>query len=236
MNRTRTTTQEVNGVRFTRQVNADISHYGYGGEPVYYAPAPARTTTADITFSKLSDGSWGIKGVSLIEGATVTVTKKDGTTSEVIVGKIAVDGSGQVITDREGRVTASIARAPRVTTQVVAEVTVETTIAAVPDGRYAVYNDDQSVNDIAFYKVENVTEGKWDGFTFVKQIVGPDEQRLSQKQGKAILAKITAFGLREASQLFGHSTRKCGVCNINLTNKDSREYGIGPDCRAKYGW
>jgi hypothetical protein len=107
---------------------------------------------------------------------------------------------------------------------------------AVPDGRYAVHNDDQSVNDIAFYEVENVTEGKWAGWTFVRQIVGPDERKLSQKQGRAILAKVTALGLRESLQLFGQNTEKCGVCNRNLTNKESREYGIGPDCRAKHGY
>jgi len=109
-------------------------------------------------------------------------------------------------------------------------------VAEVPDGRYAVHNDDQSVNDIAFYKVENVTEGRWAGWTFVKQIVGPNEQNLSKGQARRILAKITAMGLRESSQLFGRSTEKCGVCNTNLTNQESREYGIGPNCRAKLGW
>lgn len=107
-------------------------------------------------------------------------------------------------------------------------------VAEVPNGRYAVHNDDQSVNDIAFYKVENVTEGKWAGFTFVKQIVGPDEQNLSRGQARRVLAKISALGVREASQLFGRSTQKCGVCHTNLTNKESREYGIGPKCREKF--
>ena len=223
----RSVTREVNGVRFTSTVDADIVGYGYGGEPIYRQPAPART--AAITWAKLDDGSWGIKGTGLVSGATVTVTKKTGETSEVVVGKVSEGKDG-------GDDLATIVRTPRITAEVVAEVTVPATPAAVvPDGRYAVYNDDQSVNDIAFYKVDNVTEGKWEGFTFVKQIVGPDEQKLSQKQGKAILAKIVAMGLREASQLFGQSTQKCGVCNTNLTNKISREYGIGPDCRAKYG-
>lgn len=113
---------------------------------------------------------------------------------------------------------------------------VQQATATVPDGHYAVYNDDQSVNDIAFYKVDNVTEGKWEGFTFVRQIVGPDERKLGQKQGRAILAKIAALGVAESFRLYGQSTEKCGVCNRNLTNKESREYGIGPDCRAKYGY
>lgn len=219
----RTVTQEINGVRHTRQVDADISHYGYGGEPVYYAPAPRRDP-AEVNWARLDDGSWGIKGASLTPGDVVTVTKRSGETSEVTVGEV-------VKTDK-GFDFATVARAPRqVTVEVTAEV--EVPAAPVPDGRYAVYNDDQSVNDIAFYKVDNVATGKWAGFTFVRQIVGPDEQRLSQRQGRAILAKIAAAGVTESFQLYGRSTQVCGVCGTNLTNKESREYGIGPVCREK---
>lgn len=190
------------------------------------------TTTIAIqptTFKKLPDGTWGIQGPDLVPGDVVTVSKANGETKDVVVGEVMpyVTGFGNNV--------ATIAATPRV--MVTAEVTAE--IAAevvVPDGRYAVYNDDQSVNDIAFYKVENVTEGRWAGWTFVKQIVGGDEQKLSQRQGKAITAKIAAFGLCQASELYGKSTQRCGVCNTNLTNKDSRERGIGPVCAANNGW
>jgi hypothetical protein len=106
----------------------------------------------------------------------------------------------------------------------------------VPAGRYAVFNDDQSVNDIAFYKVDRPDTGKWAGYVFVKQIVGPDEQRLSKANTAAVLNKIAAEGADVASARFGHETRKCGVCNTNLTNKASRERGIGPDCAKNMGW
>lgn len=228
----------------TRQRDPNISHYGYGGEPVYFAPdrKPAPRHEDLVSFAKLPDGSWGIRGLGLVSGSTVTVTKRNGETSEVVVGEVTK--ADPYSTDRRTRsaydlATFTHAPRPEVTRVVTAEVEVQAPAAdgvVVPDGRYAVYNDDQSVNDIGFYKVENVTEGNWAGWTFVKQIVGPDERKLSQKQGRRILAKINALGQREASQLFGHNTHKCGVCNTNLTNKESREYGIGPDCRAKYGW
>jgi hypothetical protein len=176
-----------------------------------------------ISWAKLPDGSWGIRGLNLVAGDVVTVTKRTGETSEVTVGEVTPKNA------RSAYDFATVARTPKV----VVEVTVPA--ADVPDGRYAVYNDDQSVNDIAFYLVENVTEGKWDGWTFVRQIVGGDEQKLSQKQGRTILAKIVALGVVESFQLYGRSTEVCGVCNTNLTNKESREYGIGPKCRKKFG-
>lgn len=227
-----------------RHQDPDVAHYGYGGEPVYYVPAPRPAADeVPVSFARLADGSWGIRGIGLVSGTTVTVTKRSGETTEVVVGEVTP--ADPYSTDRRIRSAydlATIARTPRPQREVTVEVTVEVPAAdaadvvTVPDGRYAVYNDDQSVNDIGFYKVENVTTGDWAGWTFVKQVVGPEERKLSQKQGRRILAKINAFGQREASQLFGQNTQKCGVCNTNLTNKESREYGIGPDCRAKHGW
>jgi hypothetical protein len=201
--------------------NFGVEHPDY--VPLADRRRPAfRPDPAVITFARLDDGEWGIKGVVLVGGDVVTVTKKDGTTVERVVG--------EVVKTRDGYDYATIVQVPR-------EVTVEVGVptAQVPDGRYAVHNDDQSVNDIAFYEVENVTEGKWQGWTFVRQIVGGDEQKLSQKQGRTILAKIVALGVVESFQLYGRSTEVCGVCNTNLTNKESREYGIGPKCRKKFG-
>lgn len=41
-----------------------------------------------LTYCKLRDGSWGIKGEGLTEGKTVTVTTKAGVTKQVQVGKV----------------------------------------------------------------------------------------------------------------------------------------------------
>lgn len=47
-----------------------------------------------ITFSKLKDGSWGLRGPGLKAGATVTVEKKGGQTVRKTVGKILWTGDG----------------------------------------------------------------------------------------------------------------------------------------------
>ena len=66
-----------------------------------------QTTTATATFKKLNDGTWGIQGPDLRPGDVVTVTKRDGQTSQVIVGEVMpyVTGFGNNV--------ATIARAPR---------------------------------------------------------------------------------------------------------------------------
>ena len=48
------------------------------------------------TYAKLKDGSWGIRGSGLTPGASVTVTKRDGSTKTETVGAVlwtAPDGS-----------------------------------------------------------------------------------------------------------------------------------------------
>jgi hypothetical protein len=106
----------------------------------------------------------------------------------------------------------------------------------VPAGRYAVYNDDQSVNDLAFYKVDRPTEGRWAGRVFVKLIAGDDEQRLSWATTKSVLAKIAAAGAEAASARYGHEIGECGICGRQLTNDESRARGIGPRCAEKMAW
>lgn len=50
-------------------------------------------------FTKLPDGSWGIlvSGEMTMEGARVTVTKKDGTTTDVTLGKCLGEKFGGVV-------------------------------------------------------------------------------------------------------------------------------------------
>jgi len=48
------------------------------------------TTT---TWTKLRDGSWGLRGEGLVPGSRVTVTRKDGTTSTVTVGDVVWVGN-----------------------------------------------------------------------------------------------------------------------------------------------
>jgi len=47
-----------------------------------------------VTWIKLNDGTWGIRGDGLSPGQTVTVTKRDGTSSRVVVGSIVSTENG----------------------------------------------------------------------------------------------------------------------------------------------
>jgi len=53
---------------------------------------PTTQPTNSITWTKLRDDSWGIRGAGLIEGETVTVTKRSGQTKSVMVGEIVWTG------------------------------------------------------------------------------------------------------------------------------------------------
>lgn len=44
------------------------------------------------TYSKLRDGSWGLRGVGLTAGETVTVTRRDGQTKTETVGRVLWTG------------------------------------------------------------------------------------------------------------------------------------------------
>lgn len=55
--------------------------------------------TATITWTKLRSGAWGIKGAAdaITEGATVTVTRKDGTEKAATVAKVVwTDGQAAI--------------------------------------------------------------------------------------------------------------------------------------------
>ena len=55
------------------------------------------TTVAPVHFTKVGS-DWGLKGAGLVEGETVTVTKKDGSTSDVVVGVIVNGSNGEIAT------------------------------------------------------------------------------------------------------------------------------------------
>lgn len=41
-----------------------------------------------ITYTKLRDGNWGLRGEGLTEGSRVTVSKRDGSSKQETVGKV----------------------------------------------------------------------------------------------------------------------------------------------------
>jgi len=51
-------------------------------------------TQTKITYTKLRDGSWGLRGPSLTAGVTVAVSKKDGSQKHETVGRVIWQGDG----------------------------------------------------------------------------------------------------------------------------------------------
>jgi len=103
----------------------------------------------------------------------------------------------------------------------------------VPQGHYAVPSLTGN-NDLDFVRVDRPTEGRWEGYTFVKRIIGghPDVA-IRGKQAQDLLAAIAEFGVKRAAETYAHEFGRCYVCNRTLTDETSRALGIGPDCRAR---
>jgi len=55
-----------------------------------------RTPSTAVTYSRLRSGEWGVRGPAshLAAGSRVTVGRKDGSTSEVVIGRILWTGDG----------------------------------------------------------------------------------------------------------------------------------------------
>ncbi len=101
-------------------------------------------------------------------------------------------------------------------------------------------------NDLDFWKVEKPETGKWDGYVFVKRVIGGHDdaniprgskkkvksQRIERVTQMAALQAIFDYGPDKAHELFGTELKYCRVCGIHLTDELSRELGIGPVCRA----
>lgn len=111
----------------------------------------------------------------------------------------------------------------------------------VPAGttRHAVVNAEGTLTFIRIDKVVD-PENKWNGWVFVKHILGPQEIRLgAQKpngeyrgQWESLLRQIDQSPI-DTLKAYGREIGACGVCGLRLTDELSRELGIGPICRGK---
>lgn len=100
----------------------------------------------------------------------------------------------------------------------------------VASGHYALVTD----GVVKFYEVNNVTEGKWAGYTFVNAQASDDLHKVGREASARILAEI-AQNPEAAMKLYGIELGKCGHCGRTLTS-DWRKVGIGPVCNKKMGW
>lgn len=109
-------------------------------------------------------------------------------------------------------------------------------LAAIPPGRYALPGAD---GDWDFLQVDKPTEGRWKGYVFIKRLIGaPGDYRkvnVDPATRGSLLNRIAADP-KAAMVAYGRQTSVCGRCSSPLTDKTSREIGIGPVCRTKDGW
>lgn len=106
----------------------------------------------------------------------------------------------------------------------------------IPDGKYALPAED---GHFVFYQIDNPTEGKWAGYTFVSQLVGSvgrwSEQRLSRQVSDSVKARIAA-NVEEAARMFGIKAKACSYCSSPLSNIQSRAAGYGETCAHNHGF
>jgi hypothetical protein len=114
----------------------------------------------------------------------------------------------------------------------------------VPAGYYATPSITGN-NDLDFWHVQRLTEGKWAGYTFVRRVLGghqdqnlPRDSKKKVKSKKiarvtqtAALEAIVKFGIEKSHLLFGTELKFCRECGIHLTDEVSRNEGIGPVCK-----
>lgn len=111
-------------------------------------------------------------------------------------------------------------------------------LSVLPKGshHYAVTNAD---GNTTFLQIDNIDEGNWEGWVFVKQIIGGgNEQRLGKQRPDSTydgqwpsLIKLTLDNPSESMARYGRELGHCGWCGKTLTDATSRSIGIGPVCR-----
>ncbi len=110
-------------------------------------------------------------------------------------------------------------------------------LSHVPSGLYAVPGGDTRLK----VQIDNVREGKWDGWVFVKDaaVYGEGRRYGSQKPGQYYKGQITdvlrtiAADPMAAAAAYGQLTGTCGRCGRPLEDEGSVARGIGPVCTTK---
>lgn len=111
-------------------------------------------------------------------------------------------------------------------------------LSHVPSGRYAA-SDDNGVT--RFFKIDNVEDGKWAKWVFVKIMASATEYRQGAQKPNQVYNGKSLHALTEiatdpkaASIRYGQELGVCGVCGRTLTDPASISKGIGPICEGRF--
>lgn len=98
----------------------------------------------------------------------------------------------------------------------------------VAAGRYAVEVDGK----LRFFHVNRPDNGRWKGFVFLNEQAGSDLFPIRHPEPRKRILNIIAKDEDSLSR-YGQELGICGMCGRELTDAESRYYGIGPVCRSK---
>lgn len=104
----------------------------------------------------------------------------------------------------------------------------------IPDGRYALAGRDGIVR---FYSVKAGTK-RWEGYTFVKGLIGSPgswtEIKLSRAERETVTAEIGRDWMA-ALKLYADKFECCGFCDSPLSDLRSRAARYGEKCAGNHG-
>jgi hypothetical protein len=102
----------------------------------------------------------------------------------------------------------------------------------VPEGFYGLVSrkDGETVR----FRVDKPSEGRWRGYTFVKQLDDAGETPVRDASRRQMILRAIASDIRAAYARYGKETGICGCCGRKLTTKVSIKKGIGPVCEKRF--
>jgi hypothetical protein len=116
------------------------------------------------------------------------------------------------------------------------------TTYTMAEGRYALYMEagpGVGTGSWHFYQVDKPTKGRWDGYVFIKRLIGApgtyQKVAVAAADRHRLLDRIE-HDPKKAMIDYGKESGVCGRCASPLSDPDSLARGIGPKCAAKSGW
>ena len=113
-------------------------------------------------------------------------------------------------------------------------------LTPMPKGTAHFAVDDEN-GKLVFLRVDNVQDGGWIGWIFVKEQHSETYDRVGKQRPDGLYVGSRRQELRsvlvnplEAAVRYGRALGKCGICGTTLTDEKSRELGIGPVCRKRF--
>jgi hypothetical protein len=106
------------------------------------------------------------------------------------------------------------------------------TLQDVPPGRYCVQTGPEE-NDLSFYRIKELPADSGGTYKIILQIAGPQEHMLKGQAAKDAAKRIVRAGIGDSAALYGHKVGRCAICHTRITNRVSRELGIGPVCGGR---